>query len=115
MINNTCSVYSQAELDAIPDDYTGLIGIRFGTKDDPAVVRGSKKAVVFDKNCVAAHDDSFITAWGESTVMAYDNAKVLAYGASVVTAYGKSYVVVGGNGKVEGVFDNAQVVHSKFE
>ena len=83
-------VTSQAELDAIPVDYSGRIIIKFGT---PA-----KRAVVNKKYLLP--------------VEAYDNSSVCAYGNSSVCAYGNSQVVDAhrsGNIKVSG---NARIVYN---
>lgn len=91
-------VTSQAELDAIPVDYSGRIIIKFGT---PA-----KRAVVNKKYLRS------VCAYGNSSVYAYGNSSVCAYGNSSVCAYGNSQVVDAhrqGNIKVSG---NARIVYN---
>ena len=80
-------VTSQAELDAIPEDYNGRIIIKFGTPGKRAVV--SKKYL------------RSVEACGNSSVVAYDNSSVEAWGNSqVVDAYRRGNIKVSGNARV---------------
>lgn len=80
-------VTSQAELDAIPEDYNGRIIIKFGTPDKRAVVN---KKYLF-----------FVCANGNSSVCANDNSSVCANGNSqVVDAHRSGNIKVSGNARI---------------
>ena len=107
-------VKSQAELDAIPEDYDGRIIIKFGTPANRAVV--SKKYL----RSVYARDNSSVSACDNSNVCAYDNSSVSACGNSSVSACDNSSVSACGNSQVVDVHrrgnievsGNARVVYN---
>lgn len=112
-------VTSQAELDAIPVDYSGRIIIKFGTPNHLAIV--SKKYLrpveACDNSFIWTSNNSYVRVSGHSYVWAHDNSYVWAYGnssvrvygSSTVEAYGSSTVEVYGDGSVV-AYDNSQVV-----
>jgi len=93
---------NQAELDAIPPDYTGQIIIKFGTEAEPAILRGTwlRPVIVRDSfwvkaggnACVCASEYANIKAWDASKVFATENATVWAWDHSTVQA--KNYCTV---------------------
>ena len=103
-------VTSQAELDAIPVDYSGRIIIKFGTPSKRAVVnkkylfsvvaRGNSSVWAHDNSSVEAHDNSSIYTYDNSSVEAHDNSSVCAHDNSSVWADGNSSVVAKGNSQV---------------
>ena len=112
-------VTSQAELDAIPVDYSGRIIIKFGTPATRAVVNKKYPFSVYayGNSSVRAYGDSSVCAYGNSSVYAYDNSSVRAYGDSSVCAYDNSSVCAYGNSSVCAygnssvyAYDNSQVV-----
>jgi len=104
-------VYSQAELDAIPDDCDGQIIVKFGTAADPAIINrrweysveaydgasvvasGSASVEAYDSASVVAYGSASVEASGSASVVAYDGASVVAYGSASVRAYGSASVV----------------------
>ena len=107
-------VTSQAELDAIPVDYSGRIIIKFGIPAKRAVV--NKKYLLpveaHDNSSVCTYGNSSVCACNNSSVEAHDNSSVRAYGNSSVRAYGNSQVVDAhrqGNIMVSG---NARIVYN---
>ena len=88
-----CKVRSQAELDAIPLDYSGTIELYFGTRTKPALIRNRYKWAV--KLCqgffAVALGKSFVQT-EDSTVIAKDQSRIRAKGHSFVYAHDKSYV-----------------------
>ena len=104
-------VTSQAELDAIPEDYNGRIIIKFGTPDKRAVV--NKKYLFFvcanDNSSVCAYDNSSVCAYGNSSVYAYGNSSVCANDNSSVYANDNSSVYANDNSSVY-ANDNSSVV-----
>ena len=96
------TVKTQAELDAIPENYKGRIYIEFGTQDEPAVVN------LRYYYSVEARDNSSVEAWGNSSVEARDNSSVVAWGNSSVVARGNSSVEAWDNSSVE-ARDNSSV------
>ena len=104
-------VKSQAELDAIPIDFDGLIIIKFGTKYNRAVVnrrfrghveaRGNSSVEAFGNSSVEAFGNSSVVAFGNSSVVARENSSVVARENSSVVAFGNSSVVALGNSSVE--------------
>ena len=111
-------VTSQAELDAIPVDYSGRIIIKFGTPSKRAVVnkkylfsvvaRGNSSVWAHDNSSVEAHDNSSIYTYDNSSVEAHDNSSVCADGNSSVWAHGNSSVEAHDNSSVE-AHDNSSV------
>ena len=95
-------VTSQAELDAIPVDYSGRIIIKFGTPAKRAVV--NKKYLL----PVEAYDNSSVEAYDNSSVCTYDNSSVCAYGNSSVCACNNSSVCAYDNSSVC-AYDNSSV------
>ena len=90
--NEIIVVTSQEELDVVPENYKDWLNIQFGTKDDPAIVRGNKKAIVYGENYVEAHDRSKITVFSGSIIKACDESIVWALGTSKVKAFDRSEV-----------------------
>lgn len=80
-------VTSQAELDAIPVDYSGRIIIKFGTPAKRAVV--NKKYLL----PVEAYDNSSVEAYDNSSVCANDNSQV-------VDAHRSGNIKVSGNARI---------------
>ena len=97
------TVKTQAELDAIPEDYKGRIYIEFGTQDEPAVVNRR-----YYRGAIAC-DNSSVVAWGNSSVVARGNSSVEARGNSSVVAWDNSNVIAWGNSNVE-ARDNSNVI-----
>ena len=91
----TIDVFSQAEFDAIPDDFWGTIYIRFGTQDAKAIVNRSMiyaTVVATVLTCVEAQRRSFVIAQADSTVIATEQSVVVAERDSHVFARDKSMV-----------------------
>lgn len=84
---NKIYVKSQAELDAIPLDYDGIIYIEFGNIGTPAKVKNDYTRANF-----YAYGSATVEAYGSVTVYAWDLATVLAYGS--VTVYAHDSVTV---------------------
>ena len=111
-------VHSQAELDAVPEDFYGKIYVEFGDEDSVVViadhpnahveVSGDKKLSVRNTlmvkargHCVAeVRGKVCFAAEGSCTVNAYENSLVKAYGSSTVTLYGNSYAIAQDNCKI---------------
>ena len=95
-------VTSQAELDAIPVDYSGRIIIKFGTPAKRAIV--NKKYLysvcAYGNSSVCAYNDSSVCAYGNSSVCAFGNSSVCALDNSSVCAYGNSSVCALDNSSV---------------
>ena len=85
---NKIIVNTQAELDAIPRDFDGVIEIYGGTLDNPIVVRSAYKSAL-----VKARGFATVWAYGYATVCAYDSATVRAYNSATVLAFGSAAVV----------------------
>ena len=123
-------VTSQAELDAIPEDYNGRIIIKFGTpakraavdkkyllsvvagENSSVVARGNSSVEAYGNSSVEAYGNSSVEAWGNSSVVAWGNSSVVARGNSSVVAGGNSSVVAGGKSSVE-AYGNSQVVDAR--
>ena len=113
------TVKTQAELDAIPENYKGRIYIEFGTQDEPAVVnrryyrsveaRNNSSVVAWDKSSVEACDNSSVVAWDKSSVVAWGNSNVEACDNSSVEARNNSSVIARDNSNVEAC-DNSSVI-----
>ena len=99
------TVKSQEELDMIPDYFSGIIYIEFGTYWDKAIVRKRYK------KSVEAWENSSVVAWGNSSVVARGNSSVEARENSSVVADGNSQIVdrlFGGRIEITG---NARIVY----
>ena len=85
---------SQAELDAVTEDFDGRVVIKFGTPDNRAVVnRRFKYPVVAYSSRVWAH--------GNSSVSAHENSRVEAYGNSqIVNAARNNNIKISGNARI---------------
>jgi hypothetical protein len=91
------TITSQAEYDALPADYIGIIRVK---KNTSIGVRGSVLVEAYDSSNVIAYDSSIVTAYDSSHVTAYDRSIIKAYGSSMiyacnsatVTAFDKSIV-----------------------
>lgn len=89
------TISSQAEYDALPEDYNGRIIVK---GDVDILVRGSAIVEVYDSATVSAYgsliifayDSSRIFAFGFSKVMAYNSSQIRAYNHSIVTLYSSS-------------------------
>src|SRR3990172_8884719 len=81
-------IKTQAELDALPDDFTEETTIEI--RSDSSVVICLRKP--YDSSRVVAYDSSRVEAYGSSSVEAYDSSRVEAYDSSRVEAYGSSSV-----------------------
>ena len=97
-------VFSQAELDAIPQDFYGRILIKFGTWDNRAKVNRT-----FEHSSVVAWENSSVEAWGNSSVVACGNSSVVAWENSSVVAWGNYSVEAWGNSSVV-AWENSSVV-----
>jgi len=95
-------IKSQAEFDAIPDDYRGRIFIEFGSSLQRAVVKRKLSYAV-----VVAYGNSSVEAWGTSSVVAWDNSSVDLNGYAQGCIYnGKSVAV---NGEARAIYPTAGV------
>ena len=94
VIMDKIEVNNQAELDAIPIDYRGLIVVKFGTTRRPAIV---SKQYCYP---VEAWGNSSVEARENSSVVARENSSVVARENSSVEAWGNSSVVARGNVQV---------------
>ena len=102
-------VKCQADLDAIPVDYDGVIKIKCVPPNRIVVKQRYKYSVeAWGNSSVTAWGNSSVTAWGNSSVEAYDNSSVKAYDNSSVTAWGNSSVKAWGNSSVK-AYDNSSV------
>jgi hypothetical protein len=111
-------VTSQAELDAIPVDYSGRIIIKFGTPAKRAVVNkkyllpveayDNSSVEAYDNSSVCTYDNSSVRAYGNSSVCACNNSSVCAYDNSSVRAYDNSSVCTYDNSSVR-AYDNSSV------
>ena len=113
------TVKTQAELDAIPQNFKGRIYINCSPNDwikirhnyyYPVVVKGNSSVVVcvyppvvndfldfptveaYDKSAIVLNGYSFVKAYDQSTVEAYDLSAVVAFDFSSVKAFDKSRV-----------------------
>lgn len=110
------TVKSQKELDAISDDFAGIIFIWFGDLLSPAIVEKSYKGPVVARGFshVRARGNSSIRAYDHSSVEACDYSHVEACDYSHITARDNSTVVALGFSSVE-VWDNSSVnTRSKY-
>ena len=96
------TVKTQAELDAIPEDYKGHIYIEFGTPYAPAIVtrRYCYPVIARNSSSVVARNSSSVEAWNSSSVVACDYSSVVARNSSSVEARNSSSVVAFGNTQV---------------
>jgi hypothetical protein len=94
------TVKTQAELDAIPDDFKGRIYIESNCR-----IVVSKRYYL----SVVAWENSSVIAWENSSVEARDNSSVVAWENSSVVARGNSSVIARENSSVE-ARDNSSVV-----
>ena len=108
---NELHIKSQAEFDAIPNDYDGRIFIEFGEPYNRAVINrrfrysvvawGNSSVVAWENSSVEAWENSSVVAWENSSVEARGNSSVVAWGNSSVEAWENSSVVARGNSSVE--------------
>ena len=91
------TVKSQAELDMIPDDFSGRIYIEFGICNNKAIVNKRYQ------RSVVARENSSVEAWENSSVVARENSSVEASANVQVVDRLR-------NGRIE-ITGNARVVH----
>ena len=89
-------VYNQAELNAVPDNFEGLIEIRGGDWYKPIIVDRH-----WGNSSVEARENSSVEAWGNSSVEAWGNSSVVARGNSSVEARENSSVEARENSSVD--------------
>ena len=96
------TVKTQAELDAIPDDFKGRIYIEGGTPLAKIYVKKKYycRVVARENSSVVAWENSSVEARGNSSVEAWENSSVEARGNSSVEARGNSSVVARDNSSV---------------
>ena len=99
-------VKSQAELDAIPFDFDGLIIIKFGTPYNRAIINRRFKY------SVEAWENSSVVAWENSSVVARENSSVEAFDNSSVEARGNTQVVCCTDEHNIAVSGNARIVYN---
>lgn len=106
-------VFSQKELDALPDDFDGRIVIKFGTLDNRAIVNRRFKYAIeaHDNSCVEVYNDGSVAAYNYSFVSAYDNSFVVAYDNGSVTAWGNVQVEDKTRTHTIEISGNARIVH----
>ena len=104
-------IRTQNELDALPDNYDGVISIYFGTEKNPARVNrtfagiirtcGTSVATVFGKNKVTVCDYSVVDVFDGCVVEAQDESFVRAFDECKVTATDQSRVETHDNSSAE--------------
>jgi hypothetical protein len=106
-------VTTQAELNAIPAEYKGLIIVRgcgvWITNRNRVEAWGNSSVEAWGNSSVVARGNSSVVAWGNSSVVARGNSSVVAWGNSSVEAWGNSSVVARENSSVE-ASENSSVV-----
>ena len=112
-------VRTQEELDSIPLDFKGRIYIKFGTRDNKAIVTNryylsviawdNSNVEAYENSNVIARDNSNIVAWENSSIVACDNSSVVAWENSNVIAWGNSSVIAFENSNIV-AWDNSSVV-----
>jgi hypothetical protein len=104
---NEIVVATQAELDAIPADFAGLIVIKGNVVvsrywDNASVeARGNASVEAWGNASVVARDNASVVAWDNASVEARDNASVEARDNASVEAWGNASVVARDNASVE--------------
>ena len=99
---NELHIKSQAEFDAIPNDYDGRIYIEFGEQYNRAVINrrfrfpvvawGNSSVEARENSSVEARENSSVAALGNSSVEARENSSVVAWGNSSVVARENSQI-----------------------
>ena len=107
---NTIKITSQKQLDELPIDYDGKIYIKFGTPNNPAIIRNKYTYPVAARgnSSVEAWENSSVEAWENSSVVALENSSVVAWENSCVVARGNSSVAARDNSSVA-AYDNSSV------
>ncbi|MDD4564801.1 MAG: hypothetical protein PHE79_04920 [Eubacteriales bacterium] len=100
---NKVIVKSQAEFNAIADDFQGIIEIRNDWQNVIYINRSFRNSSVeaWENSSVEARENSSVVARENSSVEARENSSVVARGNSSVVARGNSSVVAWGNSSVE--------------
>ena len=91
-------VQTQADFDAIPDNYQGRIKV-YG-RGIAITRRFICRVEAWGNSSVVAWGNSSVVAWGNSSVVARENSSVEAWENSSVEAWGNSSVVARGNSQV---------------
>lgn len=117
---NEIVVNTQAELDAIPDDFEGKIYVKSDTVESdtviiirkkylaPVIVSGNSYVVAKNNACVEAFGDSYVVADENAYVIARNNTCVIAKGYSHIKARENSIITARENSSVM-AFDNSSV------
>lgn len=87
----TIIVKNQEEMDTVPLDFEGRVGIR-AQNTDTISVKSSREVYVYGSSRVTAYDSSQVTAYDSSRVTACDSSQVFAHGSSQVFAWDSARV-----------------------
>lgn len=119
MGNAEIVIKSQEQVDALLDDFHGVLLVRGETavvvkKRCHVIARDDSHVSAYSGCCVDAYDDSYVDAYDDSHVCAYDVSSVAAHDVCAITARGGSLISAQDGCRVEAYDSNHQDRNGKI-